>query len=250
MSSLSGFIKLHRKLVAWGWYQDYVVKDVFLHLLLTANFKKTQWQGRELDEGQVVIGLKKLSEELGFGVQRIRTALNKLKSTNEITLEPTSKFTIVTIVNWREYQSFEEPANTPINTIINNQLTNNQQTTNNQLTNNQQQRKNGKNGKNDKNIKNGKNVGDAHVRATYGEFQNVLLSDSELSELRTRYPDYYEAKIERLSRYLASTGKTYRDHYATLLCWLQEDAANEAPKEKSSYDVNELEKIDTLDWID
>lgn len=44
-SSLNGFVKLHRKLIAWGWYQDYVVKDVFLHLLLTANFKDSQWRG-------------------------------------------------------------------------------------------------------------------------------------------------------------------------------------------------------------
>lgn len=245
MNSLSGFVKLHRKLIAWGWYQDYVVKDVFLHLLLTANFKKTKWRGRELDEGQVVIGYQKLSDELGFGVQRIRTALNKLKSTNEITLESTSRYTVVTIVNWREYQSADEPINMQTNTNSNKQLTNNQQTTNKQLTNNQQQRKNGKNVKNDKNGKNGRGTRTAH-----GEFQNVFLSDSELSELKTRYPDYYEAKIERLSRYLASTGKKYHDHYATLIDWLQEDAAQEQPKSKSSYDVNELEKIDTLDWIE
>ena len=243
MNSLSGFIKLHRKLVAWGWYQDYVVKDVFLHLLLTANFKKTQWQGRELDEGQVVTGTQKLAEDLGFTRQQVRTALNKLKSTNEITIESTNRYSIITVVNWRDYQS---EAKTVTN-YSTKSATFKQPTDNQQITNNQPQRKNVKNVKNDNN---GKNAGDAHARATYGEFQNVLLSDSELSELRTRYPRFYEAKIERLSRYLASTGKAYRDHYATLLCWLQEDAANEAPKEKSSYDVNELEKIDTLDWID
>ena len=234
MNSLSGFVKLHRKLIAWGWYQDYVVKDVFLHLLLTANFKKTKWRGRELDEGQVVIGYQKLSDELGFGVQRIRTALNKLKSTNEITLESTSRYTVVTIVNWREYQSADEPINMQTNT-----------NSNKQLTNNQQQRKNGKNVKNDKNGKNGRGTRTAH-----GEFQNVFLSDSELQELKTRYPNDYETKIERLSRYLASTGKKYHDHYATLIDWLQEDAAQEQPKSKSSYDLNELEKIDTLDWIE
>ncbi|MFR5790585.1 MAG: hypothetical protein ACLUFA_09410 [[Clostridium] leptum] len=36
---LNGFVKIHRKLVQWGWYTDNVVKGVFLHILLTANFK-------------------------------------------------------------------------------------------------------------------------------------------------------------------------------------------------------------------
>ena len=241
MNSLSGFIKLHRKLVAWGWYQDYVVKDVFLHLLLTANFKPTPWKDRILDEGQVVIGSQSLAAELGFSRQQVRTALKKLKSTNEITIESTNKFSVITIVNWRDYQSSENfSTSKSTNTATNNQPTNNQQ-----ITNNQPQRKNVKNVKN---IKNGKKR--EGTRTPRGEFQNVFLSAPELQELKTRYPNDYETKIERLSRYLASTGKKYRDHYATLIDWLQEDAAQEQPKSKSSYDLNELEKIDTLDWIE
>ena len=140
-ASLSGFIKLHRKLVAWGWYQDYVVKDVFLHLLLTANFKNTTWKDRELKKGQVVIGVQKMADELGFSRQQVRTALNKLKSTKEITIETTNKFSIVTIVNWGDYQSDkEEVTKKSTNTATNEQPTNNQQ-----ITNNQPQRKKYKN---------------------------------------------------------------------------------------------------------
>ena len=234
MNTLSGFIKLHRKLIAWGWYQDYVVKDVFLHLLLTANFKRTKWQGRTLEEGQVVIGYQKLADELGFGVRRVRTAIDKLKSTHEVTTESTNRFTIVTIVNWREYQSGEVDTDTQTDAL-----------TDKQATNNRQQRKNVKNIKNGKNGK--KREG---TRTPRGEFQNVLLSDFELNELQTRYPNDYETKIERLSRYLAATGKNYNDHFATLLDWLHEDTAKEQPKEKRSYDINDLEKIDTLDFID
>lgn len=237
MNSLSGFIKLHRKLVAWGWYQDYVVKDVFLHLLLTANFKPTPWKDRILEEGQVVIGSQSLAAELGFSRQQVRTAIKKLKSTNEITIESTNKFSIITIVNWRDYQSSEN--------FSTSKSTNNQPTNNQQITNNQPQRKNVKNIKNGKNGK--KREG---TRTPRGEFQNVLLSDSELSELKARYPKFYEGKIERLSRYLASTGKIYNDHYATLVDWLEEDTPKEQTKSKSSYDLNELDKIDTLDWIE
>lgn len=250
MNSLSGFIKLHRKLVAWGWYQDCVVKCLFLHLLLTANFKATRWQNRDLQEGQVVVGLKNLANELGFSVQQIRTAINKLKSTNEITIETTNRYSIITIVNWREYQSDGIQSNKQNNKQSNKQITNNQQTNNKQITNNQQQRKNDKNVKNDK-----KREKREEIALALGTFGNVLLTEDELTALKQKYPDDWESKIERLSSFMASSGKTYANHYATLLRWLKEDAQKSAnhtnPRPRSkSYDINELEKIDTLDWMD
>lgn len=107
MTILNGFVKIHRKLLQWGWYQDNVVKGVFLHLLLTASYKDTPWQGRTIKRGQVVTSYKHLAEDLGFGVSQIRTALEKLKSTGEVTCEPTNKYTIITVVNWEEYQYIE-----------------------------------------------------------------------------------------------------------------------------------------------
>ena len=104
MQELNGYIKLHRKLLQWGWYQDNVVKGVFIHLLMTANYEEQQWLGRTIEKGQVIIGTQKIAEELGFTRQQIRTAIKKLESTNEITTETTNKYTIVTIVNWAEYQ--------------------------------------------------------------------------------------------------------------------------------------------------
>lgn len=150
MSSLNGFIKLHRKLVAWGWYQDYVVKDVFLHLLLTANFKDTPWRDRVLQEGQLIVGTQKLADELGFSRQQVRTALKKLNSTNEITIEATNKYSVITIVNWRDYQSDKKI----VTTKSTKRATNNQPTNNQQSTNNQPQRKNIKNINNGKKEKN------------------------------------------------------------------------------------------------
>ncbi len=105
--ALNGYIKMYRKLIKWGWYKDYVVKDTFLHLLLTANFKDTSWNGIVIKRGQVVTGTEALADSLGFTRQQIRTALKKLKSTNEITTESTNKYTLITLVNWDEYQSDE-----------------------------------------------------------------------------------------------------------------------------------------------
>lgn len=243
MNSLSGFIKLFRKFKAWGWYQDYVVKDVFIHLLLSANFKAVPWNGRILEEGQVVTGTVQLAKELGFSRQQVRTALNKLKSTNEITTESTNRYTVVTIVNWRDYQSDTEALTNEITKIA----TNKQPTDNQQATNKQPRYKNVKNNKNVKNVK--KREG---ALSPHGFFNNIFLTDNELAELSREYPNDYEKKIERLSRYIESHGDKYVNHFAVLMDWLAEDTAKSSAtsKRKTSYDINEVCKIDTLDFIE
>lgn len=58
----------------------------------------------------------------------------------------------------------------------------------------------------------------------YGEYNNVLLTDDELEKLKAEYRDY-EERIERLSSYIASTGKAYKSHYATIRNWARKDNA-------------------------
>ena len=57
----------------------------------------------------------------------------------------------------------------------------------------------------------------------YGEYKNVLLTDDELEKLKAEYTDYLD-RIERLSSYIASTGKAYKSHYATIRNWARADA--------------------------
>ena len=111
MQELNGYIKLFRKLIRWGWYQDSVVKDLFLHCLICASYKDFEWMGMELKAGQFITGRKKLAEELGFSEQQIRTAISKLESTGEISIFSTNKYSIITVTNWENYQgdSNEQP---------------------------------------------------------------------------------------------------------------------------------------------
>ena len=104
VQQLNGFIKIHRKLLQWGWYQDNVVKGVFLHLLLTSSFKDTHWMNTTIKKGELVTTNRRLSDELGFSIKQIRTALKKLESTGEIIIKGASKYTLITVVNWEEYQ--------------------------------------------------------------------------------------------------------------------------------------------------
>ena len=64
-------------------------------------------------------------------------------------------------------------------------------------------------------------------KESFGEFENVLLSEQELSKLKTRFGEDANSYIERLSNYIASSGKRYKSHYATILTWAEEDKQSE-----------------------
>lgn len=60
------------------------------------------------------------------------------------------------------------------------------------------------------------------VRHRYGEYKNVLLTDEEMEKLKTEFSDWQD-RIERLSSYMASTGKPYKNHLATIRNWAKKD---------------------------
>ena len=64
-------------------------------------------------------------------------------------------------------------------------------------------------------------------KSAHGEMRNVMLADDELERLKDRFPADWADRIERLSCYLASTGKRYKSHYATILNWARKDAPGE-----------------------
>ena len=134
MNEINGYVKLYRQMLDWEWYTDPPTLSVFLYLLLNANYRETRYKGYAIHVGQVVTGRKAIAEKTGLSEQQVRTALKHLKSTNEITITLTNRFSIITIENWRKYQVEEGSINQQINQQSNQQLTNNQPTTNQQLT--------------------------------------------------------------------------------------------------------------------
>lgn len=99
-----GYIKLFRSLKDWEWYQDSHTKDVFIHLLLNANWEDFHFKGYEIPKGSLVTGYSALSRQLGISIKSARTAIKHLKATGEITVKVTNRFSIVTIANWEKFQ--------------------------------------------------------------------------------------------------------------------------------------------------
>ena len=224
-----GFIKLYRKFMEWEWYHDTNAKILFLHCLLRANHKDNKWCGKVIEKGSFVTSYNNLSKELGLSVQQVRSSINRLKSTSEITTKTTNKYTIIYVEKWGNYQSTDNESNKQINKQTNKRATNKQQTNNKQITTN----------KNVKNVKNEKNVKKKDIKKhVYGEYSHVRLTDEELEKLKEKHPDFKE-RIRRLDEYIEMKGASYKNHYLTILNWARRDK-EQTPK------TNDVK----IDWLD
>ena len=124
-----GWIKIHRKLLEWEWYGEPNTFRLFIHLLLKANHKVNSHKGIKVEKGEIMTGLNLLEQQTGLSIQKIRTALKHLKSTNEITIKTSNQGTIIQIVKYKDYQ------------IVTSEPTNDQQTGNKRVTTNKNKKK-------------------------------------------------------------------------------------------------------------
>jgi DNA-binding GntR family transcriptional regulator len=121
---MSGWIKLHRQILEWGWYTDVPIKVVFFHIVLKANHKEKIYKGTTVKVGCLLTSRDDLAQETGLKVAQVRRALNKLESTGEIAINTNSQGTHIQIVKYKDYQlTASESANE--------QPTNSQQTATN-----------------------------------------------------------------------------------------------------------------------
>ena len=117
---MAGFIKLDRGILSWGWYKDPNTMRVFVHLLLLANYHDSEFMGVTIHRGQVATSYSAIADDLKLTVQNVRTAINHLKSTNEITCKSFSKFQVISIENYDKYQGGLTGKSTPTQQATNN----------------------------------------------------------------------------------------------------------------------------------
>lgn len=100
----NGFIVLNRKICNWRWYTNANTFRVFIHILLQANYEDRDFENITIKRGQFVSTPEKIGKSLGLTCRQVRTAVNHLKSTNELTSKGHNKYTVFTVVNYDMYQ--------------------------------------------------------------------------------------------------------------------------------------------------
>lgn len=103
-----GHIKLYRKMLNWEWYDETNTVRVFIHCLLRANWKDEKWRGITVKRGSFITSRQKLAKELKMSEREIRTAIEHLESTNEVTKSGNAKYTVITVVKYDEYQTNDQ----------------------------------------------------------------------------------------------------------------------------------------------
>lgn len=190
----NGFIVIYRSLLEWEWYNDANTLRLFLHCLLRANHKDRAWQGITIERGSFVTSYQHLALDLGLTVSQVRTSVDKLKSTGEIAHKSHTKYGIITVNKYDDYQDNRSPDN--------------KQTAVKSQTNRNKQQRNKETIKQD--IK------------EYGE--SVRMTEIEYGKLVERFGKLLADKyIEKVDLYIQSTGKKYKSHYSTVISWLNRD---------------------------
>ena len=152
--------------------------------------------------------------------QTISTWIRKLKELNYIDVEMIYKEGSKEILN-RYMKLNEYPINEILNTPIKKNLKENNKNINNKF--------------NKKEIYKEKDN-----KHQYGTYKNVLLSDTELETLKQEFPDYQD-RIERVSEYCASKGKSYKNYLATIRAWARKEKPT--PSSTPTYDATNNQKM-------
>lgn len=109
---MTGWIKLHRKLLDSPIFQNEKLFKVFAYCLMKASHKEhTQLVGRRvvhLQKGQFVFGRKRASEELRLKESTVRDYVKLLEKLGTIDIKSDNKFSVITVINWAVYQNDEE----------------------------------------------------------------------------------------------------------------------------------------------
>jgi len=104
----NGWIKIHRKLKDKGYYRKSQYVHLWLHLLLSANHetKEFMWNNNIIfiKEGQLLTGRKQLSHETGISQTTVERILKMLENGHQIGQQKTTKYRLITILNWTTYQ--------------------------------------------------------------------------------------------------------------------------------------------------
>ena len=116
---MAGWIKLHRSLLDKGWAKkpEYLQLWVVLLLLASHDDREYFWNGKTiiLKSGQIITGRKALSQKTGIDENKIERILKCFKSEQQIEQRKTNTSRLISIINYKKFQSNEQPFEQRVN---------------------------------------------------------------------------------------------------------------------------------------
>ena len=213
---MTGWIKVNREIMDHWIFRDAEYFRAWILMLMMANHEgKTVLVNKKpvmVRRGSFFSSIRDLASKLEIDRRRLTRLITLLESEQMLTTNRTTDGTTFCVVNYDKYQAYGTTDGTTNRTTDRTTDGTTDRTTDGTTIN-----------KNDKNYKNDKNI---YTRARtreekhkYGLYSNVLLTDQDLEKLKMEYPDDWEQRIDELSEYMASTGRSYKNHLVTIRRW-------------------------------
>lgn len=171
--------------------------------------------------GQLFTSEVKLAERWQWSRNKVRRYLKLLESMKMSTASSTGNGTLITIENYSVYQGDEPAGGTA------------PETARGQGVKQREDREGTGNGTQTRRNKKDQEETKKKQKKIYGEYRNVKLSAEDMERLMKEFPADYQERIERLSEYMASSGRSYKNHLATIRVWARKEGNHEGKQADS-----------------
>jgi hypothetical protein len=215
-----GWIKLHRKIEdcqIWLGNEPYDRRSAWVSLLLMANHedKDLLFDGQiiTIRRGQFITSVRHLGQKWMWSKDRTLRYLRLLESLQMIHRESDSRRTLITIAKYEDYQvTCDSNEDSHKDTDKDSDKDTRKDT-------NTPQTRMIKNEKNEKNEKN--NIIPRERKHKYGEYENVLLTDTERNKLMNEFGELETSEaIKFLDEYIEMKGYKAKSHYLAIRKWV------------------------------
>ena len=105
---------IDRKFLEWEWFGNSNMVHIWIYFLLKANEQDSKFNGIDVPKGSFVTSLDSISKDTKLSIREVRTCIEKLIATNEVTSKTTNRFRVITICDYDAYAQTKFDSNKQI----------------------------------------------------------------------------------------------------------------------------------------